>query len=163
MQIGKILISFFLLLTYSLGFAHEIIPHCHIESEIAFGNDNGEDSHHHHEHHSHETDDHLDHEHINHQDHLDDGFYDFVVCLLSESEHSQSSTHHHYVPSNPNSISFKGLDKIKNAVTLLAVVTSIKCDIQLTEFGKENEDFYLPPPILYAPHRGPPSLFLPLV
>ncbi len=29
MQLKKLIISVFLLLAYSIGFAHEIIPHCH--------------------------------------------------------------------------------------------------------------------------------------
>ena len=45
-----------------------------------------------HEHHSNAEHHHDDHQHVEHNDHLDEGILNYVICLLSEVEHSDSDT-----------------------------------------------------------------------
>jgi hypothetical protein len=92
MYMHRATISFILLMCYSLGITHNLVPHClsgeaddHIEEQGV--------THHHHAHHFH------DHEvpvqrsasHIQHKDHCDTDIYDFFICLLTELEHPATS------------------------------------------------------------------------
>lgn len=80
MEFKKSLVSFLLLFVYTIGFAHDFIPHYHIE-DIHFGIGNNER-------HSHlSVEDDFKNE-VNHGDHLDAGVYDYLVCAFSEANHS---------------------------------------------------------------------------
>jgi len=90
-QLKRTLISLVLLLAYGLGFAHNVIPHCH----------DGEGMHEHHASHSHSHDHDHDHahdhdasDHIAHKDHLDENLIDLLMCVLSETEHSEPHQEH---------------------------------------------------------------------
>lgn len=80
MNFNKIIASLFLLFTYLIGFTHNVIPHCH---------HNADANHTHLEHHEHHTGSHDqgNDRHVSHNDHLDEGVLDFIICLLSETEH----------------------------------------------------------------------------
>lgn len=80
MQLKKTIISFLLIIAYSVGFAHELIPHYHVEDGVNIGAN--EELHHH------VTPNERDLNDITHDDHLDDNFLDFLVCIISHSEHS---------------------------------------------------------------------------
>ncbi|QNR22764.1 hypothetical protein [Croceimicrobium hydrocarbonivorans] len=61
----KRLLSFLLLLSYSLGMAHAMVPHsAAIEADT----------------------EHSGHEHLHHN-HCDESVYDLIVCLLAETDH----------------------------------------------------------------------------
>ncbi|NNC94977.1 MAG: hypothetical protein HKN92_05395 [Chitinophagales bacterium] len=80
MQWRKSLISLFLVVAYSVGFAHEIVPHCHAENESTCTAVVT--------HLIHENDGHNeDHLHITHSDHLHDGILEFFICKILESDH----------------------------------------------------------------------------
>ncbi|MEQ9187733.1 MAG: hypothetical protein RLP15_08355 [Cryomorphaceae bacterium] len=160
MQIKRALISLLLLLTYSLGFAHYLIPHCeanNIEHQVAAHEGN---PHHHHEHHQHAFDDkHIDHEDIVHNDHLDGGVYDLVVCLLGDMEHPyQDCNLQHYLLSKTNDNVDIRLTNAKLVSILLTVFGFTDSNKALSEFSSEVATVCLSPPIGDSPHRGPPSL-----
>ena len=80
MHLKNVLISSLLIFAYLIGFAHELIPHYHLEDEhhdaqhVAF--------------HNHVSVENRDADDITHGDHLDDSFLDYLVCIISHSEHS---------------------------------------------------------------------------
>jgi len=93
-QLKKIIISVSLLLVYSLGFAHNLIPHSHDVNE-AFAN-HSVIGHHHHQHA--DEHEHHDHEHVSHGTHVDENLYDFLVCVLFEMEHEEHGCVFHQLP-----------------------------------------------------------------
>ena len=90
MSIRRSIISFIMLLTYTVSFAHDIIPHCHPDSSLISG---VEFEHQEHEHgHQHVSVDHSDESLlVQHIDHTDNGLIDFVICLFESVEHGSSS------------------------------------------------------------------------
>lgn len=80
MQLKKTLISFLLIFAYSIGFAYELVPHYHVED--GFSVVKNAEMHHHVSIEDRDLDD------ISHYDHLDDDFLDFLVCIVSHSDHS---------------------------------------------------------------------------
>ena len=81
----KLAISLFLMFAYAIGFTHNVIPHCHHQA--------ADNQHEHTEHHQHLSagDDHNNEGHVAHNEHLDEGVMDFIICLLSETEHPSPS------------------------------------------------------------------------
>lgn len=74
-----------LLFAYSLAVAHGAVPHCHHlvdqdkqEHHEAHHHNHG-DEHHHHE----------DQVHVKHADHFDHGIWEFLFCILSETDVDQ--------------------------------------------------------------------------
>lgn len=80
MELRKTLLSFFLLFAYTIGFAHDFIPHYHIE-DIHFGVGNKEL-------HSHLSEKNDFTNNVNHGEHLDAGIYDYLICVFNEANHS---------------------------------------------------------------------------
>lgn len=80
MKMRNSLISFLLIFAYSIGFAHELIPHYHVED--GFSLRKNAEMHHHVAQEDRDLDD------ISHNDHLDDGFLDYLVCIVSHADHS---------------------------------------------------------------------------
>ena len=158
MQVIRSVISLFLLLVYSISFAHDLIPHCHFDKMSEHIVAEQGESHHHHEHHTHEADEETDHEHITHQNHLDDGLLDYVICLLSELEHPSEYAHRHYAPVISNDNFLKGLDKPKFVAILFTVFTAPEIDMLPSRYATELAFTYHSPPLLNSPHRGPPSI-----
>jgi len=73
----------FLLMVYAISFGHSIIPQHHHNSEL------GE-----HTEEMHCESNVNDHQHISHDDHFDEGFWDFLGCLI-ENLHQGLPGHHH--------------------------------------------------------------------
>lgn len=152
MNYHKLIITILLLLTYSFGFAHNLVPHC---------NDFTEESHDHssnHNHHFHSEgeelhDDHID---IAHDDHFDGGLFDFITCLVHESElpEDECSVEHCFTI-NPSTSSLK-INKIQTAIILFAVFQPIAQDEADFLSTSDVEIKYLSPPLEDSPHRGPP-------
>lgn len=152
MKIFKLAISLFLLLTYALGSAHGLIPHC---QEMILGDSSA--SHHHHEHHQHTPEDNIDHEHIVHKDHLDGGVFDFILCFLSDIEHpANHCSIEHFAPKKTIK-NFKTFSKDKLIDTFFAINNSNELsDIPNRNFIESTLSF-LSPPLNNSPHRGPPT------
>lgn len=150
----KFCISFFLLLTYTFGFAHNLIPHC---QELAIG-EKQNISHHHHEHHQHQSEEETnpDHEHIPHEDHFDAGIYDLILCILSEAAHPSSECNVDlYFPINGND-SIKELTKANLLGVLFTLFQFPEQSDTLSVYIGEGIALYLTPPLDNSPSRGPP-------
>ena len=158
MKAKKIIISLLLLFAYSLGFAHNIIPHQHdAESKEHIVEHDG---HHHHNHsHQHKTvkHSHTDHQHISHGNHYDEDFYDLLVCFLHKADHQDDCKDQHFLPANSNRISINKLQ----ANMLVAVLFSVTTETEQSELTSDDqvdtEKTYLSPFIEDIPLRGPPS------
>lgn len=158
MKIYKIVISVMLLLTYSLGFVHNIIPHTHNSEtgeHIIADHDSG------HKHHQHTTTENSnkDHEHTPHNDHFDENLYDYFVCLFNEKDHpAESCNVHHHLPAKSNAPSLKKLDKTKLISTLLALFSKTEQTELIAGYHINSVITYLAPSIADNPLRGPPTL-----
>ena len=155
MKIFKLVISIFLLLTYSLWFAHTLVPHC---QELISGE--YQTSHHHHKHHQHQPGEEKNpnHEHVLHENHFDAGVYDLILCILSETEHPANDCNiEHYVPAKAND-NFKELTKAKLITVLSTLFHFTEQPELLPENSSEDVAIYLSLPLGNSPHRGPPSL-----
>lgn len=91
MQFKKAIISLSLFFAYSIGFSHGLIPHCHHSDSSTPSETEHIAEHHFHDGHHHNNHS-SEHFHIAHQKHYDEGLFDFIVCLLSESGHPYSHT-----------------------------------------------------------------------
>ena len=158
MEFKRIVISCLLLVTYTLGFAHSLIPHCEAgDTEHQIAAHEGSNSHHHHEHHQHAPEDNVDHEHIIHNGHLDGGLYDFIVCLLSDAQHPRNDCNlQHYLPAITNDKIDTKISKTRLVATLFALCCIIIQNEELPSFSSELAN-YLSPHIEHTPYRGPPS------
>jgi len=95
MKITKIIISLFLLLTYSLGIAHNIIPHQHDGADHQHVSEGHQEDGHHHL----SNDSNTEHKHIPHGDHFDEDMYELLVCFLHQSESKENDCNkQHYTP-----------------------------------------------------------------
>jgi hypothetical protein len=151
----KVIISFILLLSYTLGIAHNLIPHSHNhdgEKIIISHNANG------HQHHQHSDNGtiHKDHEHISHNNHYDESLFDLMVCFINKIDHStEQCKDQHYLPSKTNSISIKNLKKIKLASVLLILFNEVESNNSYT-FYEPLLFTSLTSYIKVSPLRGPP-------
>ncbi len=152
----KALISLLLLLTYSLGFAHNFIPHSHDTDTEAHlvAHEKGEHHHHHHAVKHSES----NHKHVSHGDHYDKGFYDLLLCFMHDShDHQNDCKDQHYIPAKTNTVTMNKFQANK----LVAVLFSFDLEIEKSEFTSDhyfNSDIaYLSPSIEDTPLRGPPS------
>ena len=85
-HIKTILISYFLIFCYTLGFAHSFIPH----SDESIEGQHIHDIVHSHNHHHTVTENKTSNNSITHQDHFDENVYDYLLCLFSDLEHGES-------------------------------------------------------------------------
>ena len=152
MKIKKLIISLLLLLTYSLGFAHNFIPHQHedgVEDEIT-----KEKKGHHHHHHAIKK---SNHEHISHGNHYDEGLYDLLVCFLHESDNQEyKCNNHHFVLAKPNRVVINKLQVNKLVTILYSITTELEQDEKFPDYNIDSDISYLSPTIENSPHRGPP-------
>ena len=152
MQMKKTILSLVLLLSYSLGFAHNLLPHCSNPDQL---------SHNHHELHEHyngEGSSELDHAHITHNNHKDEGLYDFLLCLLSEVDHhTHDELNTEFTFSKTSKVNL-GFLKVKfNAITAEKISVeyfSSFISVQPIDF----QHFYYSPRIGHLRHRGPPQV-----
>ena len=153
----KVLISILLLITYSLGFSHNLIPHTHnVESEEhTIAHQKGE---HHHHYHQNETRK-QGHEYITHGDHYDENIYDLLVCFLHNAdEQKEMCSFELYIPSPSNRALANKIEKVK----LLAILAALSTEIEQPKIIF-SEFTYLkikssPSPIENSPLRGPPEV-----
>lgn len=117
-QIGSLL----LLLVYSVGIAHGAIPHTHFADELEVpvyehGMEHGS----HHQHHHHNADDSGDHTHVQHEGHFDNGLMDMLICILSESDHTDIAELFLFAEGNEASLDEA---KLQLAAVLVSFVTT---------------------------------------
>lgn len=86
---NQVFISLLFILTYSLGFAHNFVPHC---SDVHLNGRHSETEHNH-GHHSHDEHNSIDvdHSHVEHGDHFDEDFLDYLICLFEGNQHHDHS------------------------------------------------------------------------
>lgn len=155
MRFRKVIISLFLFLTYSIGFAHNLVPHCTVDFENS--NIATKDSHHHHNHHEHNGEDEADHDHIVHEDHLDSGYLDLVICLLEDVEHGDEECgQEHCFTLSSNNLSLKNFSKIQMIYVVFGLLQESFIHDQREYFNIEYSHIILSPPLEKSPHRGPP-------
>ena len=143
----------FMLLTYSVGFAHNVIPHSHIDETHEHSGSHEAHSHHHHP----NENVHQDHDHVAHGDHYDEGFYDLFICFLHEAEHQEEDCEgHFYISTKSNRVVNKLQSNLFIAV-LFSLVSETDGYNDSTEFDLNLADSYRAPSIVETPHRGPPS------
>jgi hypothetical protein len=153
----KAFISILLLLTYSLGFGHNFIPHNHGTEKVehvAAHENNG----HHHHYHNNVTHLNVTHKHISHRDHFDHGFYDLLVCFMHEAHQEESCKENHYVPSKSTRFIVSKLQTVKPIDLLISI------NLETTNSGLFSGVIvnstldYLTPNIESRSLRGPPSI-----
>lgn len=151
MKILKPIISVFLLLTYLVGFSHNILPHHHFDEAQPYT---------HLEMHEHANVNEYDYDDVKHKSHLDDSFIDYVLCLLSEVKHPTSyKVDKHMVSFQKEANSLKE----KFIVSFLSLVFSFNPDssAQPTIIKPNNRVVFLGSPIPFIESfsfRGPPSI-----
>tara|TARA_B110000967_G_C18768568_1_gene501800 strand:+ start:422 stop:880 length:459 start_codon:yes stop_codon:yes gene_type:complete len=149
-QIKKIIISLSLLLVYSLGFAHNFIPHCHDVNEAFV--EHSDLGHHHHQHAAEHVHAEENHQHVSHGSHMDENLYDFLVCILFEMEHQEHGSVFHYLPLAEKLVT-------ENQTILAVVAVSSLSSINNLSKPKNNVVIvsgYFSPLINELPLRGPP-------
>ncbi len=154
----KIIISIILLLSYSLGFAHNFIPHHHDVDTEAHEHVHANDNHNHHHHHGSEDKSHNDHKHISHGDHYDEGLYELIICFLHDANHHEDDCNNHYYISakSNNSLSSKS-QQLKLVATLFALTIEVEQPELTSRFNVNSTTFYQSHSIEDSPLRGPPS------
>jgi hypothetical protein len=154
MNAVRTLLSSFLLLTYALGIAHDLIPHCHTDQAASHA-----DGHHGHEHLTveHHQEEGTAHQHIVHQNHLDEGLFGLMSCLLSELDHPLSSSNQECLPENSNVPSFKS----EATVSILMLAQVENYCFELTQqfiLPTPDRQRYCTPLSSSSSRRGPPVL-----
>lgn len=160
MEFRKAVISIILICAYSIGFAHNLIPHNH-DHEISTDHmsSHAQKHEHPHGHHQHSTSDHHNHKHIAHENHFDHGLFDLVICLLSEIEHDSADNNDcYYIPAQANNFSAKSLTKVKYASVHFIVFAELDDADNPNACNPEIYTAYLSPPLSSSPHRGPPII-----
>jgi hypothetical protein len=153
MQLYKIIISLLLLLTYSFGFAHNFIPHNHVDDSENHVNFHGENGHHHHN-----NDSNVNHEHISHGHHDTEDFYDLLFCYSHDTHnHENDCEEQHYMPAKTSRISLKKSQTNK----VVAVLFSLILKKEINENYVITSDFnsiYLSLQTESTSLRGPPFI-----
>jgi hypothetical protein len=152
----RVAISFFLLLTYSLGFANNFIPHNHNNdkgSHVISHKKNG------HQHHHHNSTTKHSHTHQNTSENNNTGdFYNLLLWLMHDAHQHDDSEEQCYLSNKTSRI----LDNKIQANNLFAVRFSVFAETErsklITNYIMKSEGVHLEPPIDSTPHRGPPSI-----
>ena len=139
MKIGKILISLLLLLTYSLSYAHSLIPHCHgLDCEV-HGTTHGvkadsDQKHHHHQNENPYSG------HFEHDEHCDeDCTFPIYIVGITADELNKNFKNKGFV------------------AVLLSFFKELELSSRPSDYERNCMDNFLSPDIKNAPHRGPPT------
>ncbi len=154
----RVFISIILLFAYSLGFAHNLIPHTHsheTKEEIVVHKESGHPHHHHNNLHQHKK--HVDHEHISHGDHFDEGFYDLLICFLHTADNQAKDCDAHYYITTDHNRTLTNKQKIQLLATLVVLYSEPEEVVLFSELYSFSELKIPPPLITNSPLRGPPS------
>lgn len=158
LRLKKAIISCLLVLTYSIGFTHNLVPHC--SGEIDHVDVLSEDVHHH-NHHEHNDKDASDHNHVVHNNHFDSNYVDLVICLLEDvgQEAEHCGQEHCFVISS-KVLSLKNLPSTQLTYVLYSLFQNITELESPSHYDVEICCNYLSPPLERSPHRGPPFTLL---
>ena len=153
MRLRKTLISFLLIFSYSIGFAHNAIPHCDEE--------HGNNVHHSHEqNHQHASSEELnsEHSHFAHNDHFDHGFIDLLICALESSSHHNGACESECYNTITDYSSIKTVNNSNHSSDFISSNDIFESNITTVDYSTNillnSSKEYL---ILY-PYRGPPSI-----
>jgi hypothetical protein len=159
MQLLKQIGSILLLMIYSLGMVHGFIPHSHY-AELADGVvfEHGVEHGSNHLHHHHDANDTGNHTHVAHNGHLDHGFMDILICILSEAHQTDIAD----LFISGNSLNEVSLDaaKLQLAAVLVSFMTIHVEEIvpKTAVCPSDVELSYRYSHISAASRRGPPTV-----
>ena len=146
-----------LLLTYSLGFAHNFIPHHHdVDTEVHEITHEKNGHHHHH----HNTSKHLNsvNEHISHEDHYDEDLLDLLLCFLHKAEHHENDCKdQHFLPAKSNTLITNKLYANELIAVLFSLNTETEKNGSISSFTIDPEVSCLSLLIEDNSLRGPPQ------
>lgn len=157
MHFGKSVISIFLLFTFAIGFVNGLMPHCHESQHKTLVQNNSEfnTEHSHIKLHNHAEIGTLDEGYVLHDNHYDDSFLDYIVCLFTEFEHHKDIAHQIFIPL-PQSIDEFSVEDIRFFAVLFTTYFDFKTNQDLlptitTLEVNSHKGF-----VSSSPHRGPP-------
>jgi hypothetical protein len=159
MKIKRLIISFLLLFTYTLGFAHNFVPHCQDVNYFDISLHQEKGNHHHHEHFDTQNDE-SEEGYYAHEDHYDLGIYDLVQCLLNEIEHpAEDCKTESYLPSEVNTLIFiNNYESIATLSGLFNFCITPSLSLVSPNYTWGIARLYLVPLIENSPNRGPPII-----
>ena len=153
MHLKRVFISIILIFSYTVGFAHSIIPHCdNLFNGSHIHNISEEHNHNHLTNESHE-----DHEHITHGNHFDEGIYDLIICLFSDLDHGASECNMQHNTPLESSIDYGHQENSKIISTFVSTFGTIE-EVEKIEISKLSEISYNIPELNAHSLRGPPTL-----
>ncbi len=152
MEVKKTFISFLIIFSYTLGFAHNLVPHCDEQHSAV---DNG----YHNEYHHHNNDESItsDHSHIAHNDHYDKDVLDLIICAFEESNHhGENCNLELYTPSFKFIQPEKSILGSSNPFDEFTYESELDLDASISNYY--NNSFLTPSDELtiIIPLRGPP-------
>jgi len=157
MSIYRSVISIFLLLSYSIGFAHGLVPHSQENANGVEPDTDNYDQFHQHKQHSHDQIAAI--AHFEHLDHCDDNMLDLLICLMDDTEHPCAEENAaFYTPSITGNTPSNKYVPVNIIAVLIAVFTDSGEDEDLvrSNFGAHLTQLF--PPLFDAPFRGPPTV-----
>jgi len=136
-----------LLFTYSIGFAHNILPH------NAFNLGQSEHNHQHIQ-----TGSADEENYISHGNHFDTNWYDLIICALTDAEHGGEDCNlEHYIVPNTNS-PLENIPTIQFVTLLFTFLTDETPDKPKIGYNINLQFSFLSPLLEHSPHRGPPAI-----
>ena len=157
MQLKRVIISFVLIFSYSLGFAQSLIPHQHDIGDIAHNHSAKKT--HHHQHKKAHDDSHESHTHITHNNHFDEGIYDLLICLMSDFQHGANDCCTQHTNSNVSNVTIVLThNEVAKVISTFIAVFAIPEDKEALHFSELKENVYTSPEINAQSLRGPPTL-----
>ncbi len=156
MKIQKAFISVFFLLIYSIGFAHQLVPHHQDDTvEKCFYLTESVDNHS-----SVENEDNCNElTCFKHSNHCDDGIYDLLHCLFNDTNHPQDDCDTElYTPVISNEYGADGFSNFKTLAILITTFTHLEFQTNSPIFNFDIQVKYLSPVFGSTSLRGPPTL-----
>lgn len=157
MSFPKVFVSIFLLLTYTVGLAHEVIPHSHYNLVgHSHGNNKQAPDQHPADHQHHQEN--CENDHFTHGDHCDEDLLEYVVCLVSEKGHPATcNARFLYVPNLAHvKVKITEDQTFPSTAAFLSALVERYYPPAWHELQPELPLDYSPPLLAAAPLRGPP-------
>ena len=152
----RTIISMLLIFTYTVGFAHNLIPHCnddhtngvHVET-------------HHHAHHTHASDDRSaeDHSHVEHGDHFDEGFLDYLVCLFEGIQHHDNACDVECYP-QANQVKYSTENLVSTDAVIATLGNQFHIENTSVKINSDVQQIQSQKGLDTSPGRAPPHTYL---
>ena len=153
MQEIKFILSLFLLISILGEIVLNVSPYCLRGDKVLVRLDNN----HEHEHHDHEINKETDHKHVQHNNHLDDGYFELLVCLLNDIEiPSDKCDLNCFVLWNQRENKFDKNNLKLFISVIISAFTEINVENTIQNISIQNDYIYPPPTLEHSPLRGPP-------